>query len=273
MRLVRLRFGLILAPVLALMALAPATVDAVGVTCVKNGATAKITMVGASLASIERDDAGHIKVNGSNCGAATVTNIDTISVFGDRAAQEVEIHIGHGGFKPGLTNEPGSSDEIEIYLYLGAGGNPLRIYGSAQADNIRLGYGPAEPHLPRINLNAGETTGIDADVFSSTATGVYLIAGAGADTISAAGAAGTGDPYQLPVKVHGLAGADVITGGNGPDYLLGDDGPDTLRGGAGDDDLESDDGVAGNDVVNGGPGTGDFCTVDVGDTVTNCEDS
>ena len=52
-------------------------------------------------------------------------------------------------------------------------------------------------------------------------------------------------------EVFGLAGDDLLAGGDGPDRLLGGDGQDTLQGGAGDDQLW---GGAGDDRLEGGEG-------------------
>jgi Ca2+-binding RTX toxin-like protein len=52
-------------------------------------------------------------------------------------------------------------------------------------------------------------------------------------------------------EVFGLAGDDLLVGGDGPDRLLGGDGQDTLRGGAGNDQLW---GGAGDDRLEGGEG-------------------
>ena len=245
------------------------------VSCSKTDDTLVTHMTGDSVATIRRNDAGAIFVNDQRCGNATVTNINNVRFLGDAGPQEIVIQIGHGRFKPGLTGEVGSSDEIEFFLFLGSGSNDaLTITGSADVDNIRLGYKQTNlGYFPRVNLNAGEATGIDADVFGTNDLGIKVNANAGADIVSAGGGAGTGDVYPLGFKAHGGAGGDTITGGNAPtgDYLLGDDGPDTLNGGLGNDDLEAGDGVSGNDTMNGGPGTNDYCDGDPGDTKTGCE--
>lgn len=268
---------MVLGVALALAAAAvsvPAPVAAGTTVCVKSGRVATVTMTGAGTTVIGRAAAGQLLVDGSPCGAATVTNIDKIRVYGDSTSQQVWLQLANGGFRPGFTNETGSSDEIEIYLYLGSGAaDGIRIYGTGSTDDIRLGYYQASSaYHPRVNLNAGETSGIDADLYSTGDLGVFVVAGSGADKVWATGGVGTGDPYQLGVKIEGLGGGDDLRGGDGPDYFIGGTGPDTLRGGAGADDLEVDDGVSGNDTVNGGPDS-DFCSFDAGDTVTSCETS
>jgi Ca2+-binding RTX toxin-like protein len=139
-----------------------------------------------------------------------------------------------------------------------------------------------------VNLNAAETTGIDADITLLIGVERLRINGAGgSDNISGAGGAGTGDPFTLPMELTGTSGDDILkggtagdqlqggfdddtlAGGGGSDSLNGGDDADTLKGGGGPDFLHATDGVSGNDEVFGGKGA-DTCDADVGDTVTSC---
>jgi Ca2+-binding RTX toxin-like protein len=79
----------------------------------------------------------------------------------------------------------------------------------------------------------------------------YLVAGAGADTITGSAA----DDI-----IEGGGAADTITGGAGNDTLYGEAGSDLLDGGAGDDTL---DGAAGTNTLIGGGGD-DLCTLGAG---------
>ena len=60
-------------------------------------------------------------------------------------------------------------------------------------------------------------------------------------------------------------------GRKGADHLIGGANSDSLAGGFGDDDLGTTDNTGGNDAANGGSSDDDVCTVDVGDTVLECE--
>jgi Ca2+-binding RTX toxin-like protein len=83
-----------------------------------------------------------------------------------------------------------------------------------------------------------------------------------------------------PDIINGFGGDDLICGGAGPDMANGGSGNDTIKGGpgsdlitggAGADVLNAQDGVNGNDSANGGTHvSGDTCTADPGDAVSNC---
>jgi hypothetical protein len=83
---------------------------------------------------------------------------------------------------------------------------------------IRLGGGNDRARLSRSALSAG----------TSTSSGV-----------------------DVPARIEGGAGADILVGGDDDDTLLGGDGPDRLLGGDGDDTLR---GEAGNDRLDGNDG-------------------
>lgn len=264
----RVILGLVVA-----FALVPgAPVAAISVSCSRISAKMIVDVTGSGEVVISRNRGGTILIDGTSCSGGTVTNIDYIRVNGDSADQIVKIDMANGTFAPGFTNEVGSSDELEFYFYLGAGNSGAKIFAGAADDNIRLGYTTTTVGaVPRINLNAGETTGIDADIYVVSPTfGMFASGSTGADTISAAGGAGTGDPWiNTGMKISGGNGADTLTGGPGPDSMIGGPGTDVLNGAQGADSLEVDDGVSGNDTINGGQGV-DFCTFDPGDTVNNC---
>lgn len=132
----------------------------------------------------------------------------------------------------------------------------IAIYGSSGPDVIRLGTkgggGPANIPVPRINLNANESSGVDHDVTLLGVEKISILAYGGRDTVSGEGGAGTGEAATLPLFLNGGDGADVLTGGTNADALLGGSGGDTLKGGKGSDELKAEDGVAGNDSSFGG---------------------
>ncbi|MEJ7742640.1 MAG: hypothetical protein WKF73_08905 [Nocardioidaceae bacterium] len=72
-------------------------------------------------------------------------------------------------------------------------------------------------------------------------------------------------------SLRGHGGSDILRGNRGGDNLLAGRGSDRLFGGSGADTLESDDGIGGNDRVDGGPGH-DICLIDIGDVTRGCEE-
>jgi hypothetical protein len=263
----------------ALVMPGPAPVLAGGVTCSFDNASGilSVSVTQNERADLSRTASGRIKHGSASCidsggTPATVRNTERIDVTGTSGAEQVSLDLHHGGFRPGRVDEPGNSDEIEIALSLGGQFNDfLDIIGgdSAAGDNIRLGCCAGSLIVPLINLDAAETTGVDADVtFQGGVVGADL--GPGDDTLSGAGGAGTGTAFPVPMMDNGGAGRDRLVGGLGADGLEGGSGPDTLIGGKDADSLVATDGVAGNDVSRGGSGD-DFCQSDPGDLQASCE--
>ena len=150
------------------------------------------------------------------CSGSTVLNTDTIDVDGATGTESVTIDISGGAYAPGMTDEPGTTDEIEWSI------DPigeLAIEGSAVADTIRLGSSG-------INLsNDG-----DADVVPATPIALVTVnAGAGNDVVTGVGAFGA-DPgwWMSPIHMNGEAGADKLTGGLADDEIDGGSEKDTL---------------------------------------------
>ena len=90
-----------------------------------------------------------------------------------------------------------------------------------------------------------------------------LIGGKGDDVL---------DAGELSVKntIRGGLGDDDLFGGPNTDALIGEAGADDLFGEAGKDTLNAQDGVGGNDTLNGGTEL-DTCKPDAGDTLIDCE--
>ncbi len=148
----------------------------------------------------------------------------------------------------------------------------MSLTGNDQApDNIRFGHPTQGFAIGLVNLNPGETTGVDADVVIHGGTeAVSAYGNDGGDTISGLGGAATGEDFTLPMTLHGNNGADTLVGGTKIDALYGGQGADTLRGRGSNDYLETTDGVSGNDTANGGSGSNDTCIIDSGDTEISC---
>ena len=235
----------------------------------------RLTLSGSGLVLVARDGS-RITVDFTWCESkATVFNTDQIVILAGDGDQHVAIQLfavgsSDTGFQPGHTDEPGSSDEIEIAVSLGGGNDKLSISSSDDPDNIVLGRSSGRFVMGAINLNAQEATGVDNDLKMTFGIETVEVAGRGGnDKVSAAGGFGTGERFGYAVRLIGGDGNDNLTGGAAGDYLSGGYGNDTLKGGPGPDYLDSSDGVSGNDTVQGGTGF-DTCDTDAGDSRTSC---
>ncbi|MHC4877828.1 MAG: Calx-beta domain-containing protein, partial [Planctomycetota bacterium] len=98
-----------------------------------------------------------------------------------------------------------------------------------------------------IHGNGGDDTVTIDDINDVGFFVLIANGGAGADTISAAGA----DIGNVPLVLNGDGGSDTITGSTGIDSIFGGDGDDQVDGGAGDDQINGNDG---DDALDGGAG-------------------
>ncbi len=243
-------------------ALAP-TMAGAAVSCSFSGATATVTLAAASDAASLGRSGNAIRVNGVNCGAATVNNTDTIAVVGTTANfQRVAIDRAGGALEPGMTAETGAGavSEIEISVDLRSGAaEEIAFVGASGADTAAFGTAGAS-----LNGDA------DVDLTFSGLDQVELDGNGGADTLSVAGGGTSGSPLSRPGDIDGGPASDTLTGGRAADTLMG--GPDSstptvsgdvLRGGAAGDTLKGGDG---RDVVHGDAGV-DYVDGDAGDDV------
>lgn len=243
-------------------------------TCTYTDAVGLVTVeiVAGGSATVERNG-DFIEVNGTRCvdGAtdATVANTEVINLVGGTGSQRAVVSLASGRFAPGRTDEPGMSDEIEIYVSLGGGTDSVRVAGGNQRDTIVAGTGSGQS---RVNLNAGEGDTVDYDLSVMDNVEQFAINGNGkADSISATGSFGTGSVLQRAITITGGDGNDSLTGGAGADVLTDKTGTgdaDVLVGKGGADALSTRDGD-GRDRAIGGPGS-DTCAVDRTDTAIAC---
>jgi hypothetical protein len=112
-----------------------------------------------------------IQVNGAPCGAATVNNTDYVYVLDltdPPGNVTMAVSLEGGPLAPGFENEPGTSDEMEFIFnldYEGTSlGDKLTIRGSGGNQRIRFGFGSPQSNNRRVNLNANEVDGIDAEL-------------------------------------------------------------------------------------------------------------
>lgn len=189
-------------------------------TCAFDQPTATLTIVvgnGESAAIARSGEA--ITLDGAACGAASVTNTDTVNVDGSAGTPtQVSIDVSAGGFAPGPAPEAEPNPEIEFNLNLPSGSPTVLVIGGTGADHLVLGTGG-------INLNAAETTG-DADVSIVGLPLVRLDGNDGNDELSVAGGHGTGTPATG--SLNGGTGDDLLVGGLGGSTLDGGDGSDSV---------------------------------------------
>ena len=281
--------------------LGPASARADVASCSFNAGshTATVTIVpgaqSATIASFRASDGALVITNyeapSTGCGTATRFNTDQVIVNNASASQPLSsyfyLQIPEAGVTapngPGFTNEPGSSDEIEFTLNFGPGGklaiSPL-VSTSDPGSPVDLALGGNQ-----INLNAGESDGVDADVTLNGVSRVLIYGSDHSDLINGNGGSGTpATPFTIPMEVEtdltydvdpdtdtivtGSAGdtvragprSDSITTGDGNDQVLAGAGDDLIRTGPGADSVQSGDGndqvftEAGKDSVLAGPG-------------------
>jgi Ca2+-binding RTX toxin-like protein len=189
------------------------------------------------------------------CGAATTTNVDTITINGSVGTVETLVIDQRGGFfGPGASPET-NTPEIEIATNLGDTSDRVVFYGTESRDVMAAGQ-------------SGVATDSDGDVDVTFAPAtfnleVHLLGGD--DHFDARGTGGAGLNFLGPVVATGGEGsetlirggnaADNIDGGPGNDLIESQDGADTLVGGPGDDTFAAGDG---NDTVTGGSGADTF---------------
>jgi hypothetical protein len=229
-------------------------------------------MTGPTYVELTRD-VDDIEANGNKClgpssETATVDSTDTVRVTGASGGQQLAIRVSGGPFAPGFTEENGGSDEIEFAVNLRGGSDLMLLYDSSSADRFRFGV---KNSVRRINLNAGEGDGVDADVRAKN-TEEFVVAGSqGNDFMSGAGGKGTGSEPTYRLNMSDGDGDDKLVGGSASDTLIDNEGTgysDVLKG-SGRDGLNAQDGDT-LDSLNGGDGT-DNCHADDGDVVTGCE--
>jgi Ca2+-binding RTX toxin-like protein len=277
---------------------APAAASAADARCTHDPATATTTVnltpggVYASSIFVNFEDAIAIDdadINPPDPACGDTTNTDTVAITGSLPGPSDFLYINtntaNRPFAPGLTDEPGNSDEIEFIATVTGGklgiDHSIRGVGSVNDTATVLGKNA-------INLNAFEADGVDADVALEGPTGAFVAGDRADDLVDGRGGTGTPAlPFALPLAADGLGGDDELFGGAQGDELYGDAGRDEIRGEDGDDKRlrggDDDDRVIGgdgadrlfgddgDDVIKGGPGR-DLCKGGPGRDVFNqCE--
>ena len=224
--------------------------------CKRAGTDLTVLLEATKEHVLARDADGRFTFDGARCADdATITTIDRVLVSGTWGGgygappTRLRLSLENGPFAPGLTDEPGDSDEIEVRLvdsgFAGAVVRPgeLDVVGGPGPDRLVIGN-------DGVNLNAGEDSGVDVDLSGYHSGTIRLGGGSGDDVLSGVGGAGTGLPAS-ELEGDGGPGADTLAGSDYGNVMAGGDGPDTLRGGLGGDELR---GGAGEDLLEGGQG-------------------
>jgi parallel beta-helix repeat protein len=175
-------------------------------------------------------------VNGQNSGPYLLSQITSISIFGQSGNDNIAI----GANVPAVLVKGGRGNDTII------ASNDVgdTLNGGAQSDSIVGGNG-------------------DDSIYGSYGNDT-LIGGVGHDTL----VSGNGNN-----KLEGGLGSDSLVGGSGADLLIGNRGPDTLVAGTGDNTLKGNIGLdelhggTGHDLLNGGPDADTIYTVASSDTV------
>jgi hypothetical protein len=231
------------------MALAARPAAAAAAACQFDATTAKVT-VGYSgpgtVARIKRGPSGEILVDGAACGAATVTNTDTILAQAGSGRQQLIIDLSGGSFSPGKTPESGSISEIEFQVDAGNGGeyplgDDVTVSGRSVADTIRFGG-------TGIFLDGD----VDPDVTTTNVETLTALGNGGDDHLLGTGDGAGGPAASLPLLLSGGAGNDELVGGDVKDTLDGGDGNDTELGGGDADTIKEGTAPNGADVLDGG---------------------
>jgi Ca2+-binding RTX toxin-like protein len=215
-----------------------------GTGCVYSAATKTVTAsisAGGSASLVVSGGAIHFGAVPAACGAATVTNTDSIVVNGaSGSVEQLTLDLSGGAFAPGATPEASGASELEISVLLGEAGDVVRVLGTAAADRVAVGA-----------AGIAFTTDADADVTLSPLPASLEVLGLGGDdVVTGRGGTGAGASFPNALVVDGGEGNDTIDGGFGGDTLSGGDGNDTVSGREGGDTVEGgdgDDALAGND--------------------------
>ena len=212
--------------------------------CALDGTQLNVIAPDGGSVTIGRNGTG-LAVTGAGadptCGGSTVNNVDTIKVYGGAGSEQVTLDLANGPLGPGATAESSGTSEIEIALALGGGADAVSVLGGNANDKVTAGVGG-------LNLNGDA----DADVVLATVENLTLNGGGGTDTLSAAGAQGTGGAYAKPVTLIGGTSHDVLTGGLAADVAQGGDGNDTFKTLSVADGADRFDGGTGSDAVSYG---------------------
>lgn len=219
-------------------------------SCSYNAGTKRITaeIATGSEATLKVKSSGSLWFGlvPSDCGGATATNTDLITVNGTvGSVEKLTVDMSEGFIGPGFTSES-NLPEIEFAVNMGDTADRFAVIGTNAGDRMAAG-------ASGFSFNSDG----DLDVtFSPLPSHMTIIGGTGVNFLTARGGWGAGLSY---------AGNTTITGGNGGDELNGGNGSDAITGGSGNDVIN---GSGGGDTLVGGGGSDRISGGDGGDTLT-----
>jgi Ca2+-binding RTX toxin-like protein len=255
------------AGLLATFALVSGTAGAAVESCSYDAGTKRVT------AEIASGSEATLKVKSSgalwfglvpvDCGGATTTNTDFITVLGTTGTVEkFTVDMTEGFIGPGFSAES-NLPEIEFAVNTGDTADRFAVIGRPAGDRMAAG-------ASGFSFNSDG----DLDVtFTPLPSHMDITGGAGVNFLTARGGWGAGLSYagnttitggSSDDELNGGNGADAITGGGGADVINGSGGPDTMTGGGGADRIS---GGEGNDTLTGGPGADDLIAGAADDTL------
>ena len=182
---------------------------------VSSGGAATLKVAGGSLV--------FLNPTAQDCGGATTTNTDTITVLGTAGTTEsLTLDESGGGFSPGAAVEaaPARSSEIEIAVRLGDASDHLTILGTRRDDTISAG-------TTGVALNGDNDSDVSFDVLPAA---IEIRGNGGVNTIGGRGGDGAGTLFPGRLVLYAGDLGDTLRGGLGDDEIYGGAGADTLEG-------------------------------------------
>jgi Ca2+-binding RTX toxin-like protein len=187
----------------------------------------------------------------------TVTTMKSLVITGGATPNGVILDFVGGVFGVGTATSPG------IVIDLGTGGgDKVIVRGTPGNDAWAMGG----------DNSLGLNTDNFVDVSMTNVDSVDVLLGSGDDTFMAINSVankGVSGAVLVALEVYGLAGKDIIQGGNAANKLYGHDGDDVITGGNVADTIE---GGAGNDIIAGRSGANILAGDDGNDTITGGSD-
>ncbi len=202
--------------------------------CEFDSGTVTLGLEAGDIAVMARNAAGHVTINGVQCGDATVSATRQIVVEESSAgSQTLVLDFLTGQFANGRAGGPGWD------IDLGSGDDNLRVRGTTGADRYSAG----------INGLATNTDN-NIDVAYANIESMVISLGPGNDIFNGgANTTATGAALTSSVAVYGGAGNDTLRGGNGDDELWGGEGNDIFQGGPVADGADTFHGGVGTDTM------------------------
>ena len=221
-----------------------------------------VTADGSRTIDVDRDDTGHVTVNGTSTDISA-DDVTELHVVGDASNNRIDLSAVNSTTFPNVTGVTVDGGDGRDYIvgsefddiingglandtiYAGAGDDT--VSGGDRHDDIFGEDGDDVLYGTRGNDDIDAGNGDDLVIGGSGND--HEIGGAGNDTLRG----GSGDD-----RLEGQAGDDVHVGSSGNDYIVAGAGADRLRGGEGDDVLIGNGGrdllygEAGNDSLSGG---------------------